>query len=118
MSQPEFRVRPVIRHVVTRYSSEVMGNGPDGEPRYSASLETLGEFNNEGYAEIVVEALKARVAPLEYVIVQQRPGEIEARVMYAYSDAEVQTRLAEMEATPDGPRCQVFSRERNMHLPA
>ena len=46
-----------------------------------------------------------------------RPGEIEARVMYAYSEAEAETRMAEM-AAPDGPGCQVFSRERNTHLPA
>lgn len=107
MSKPEFRVRPVIRHIVTRYSPPADGN---------ASLETLGEFNHEDYAEIVAEALRARVAPMEYVIVRSKLGEIAADVMYAYSEAEVEVRLAEM-AVPDGPPCHVYSRPRNMTVP-
>jgi HEAT repeat protein len=106
MTTPEFRVRPVIRHVVTRYSTDDRG----------ASLETLGEFNHEEYADIVAEALRERAAPREYVIVRQKLGEIAADVMYAYSEAEVEVRLAEM-ATPDAPPCHVYSRPRNMTVP-
>lgn len=98
MSKPEFRVRPVVRHVVTRYTSEA----------HSGSLETLGEFNNEGYADIVTEALRERVAPREYVIVEQTQGDPMARVLFAYDEQEAQTRMAEM--AKDGKSYRVFSR--------
>ncbi len=109
MSQPEFRVRPVIRHIVTRYSPPCDGN---------ASLETLGEFDSEQYAEIVAEALRHRTAPMEYVIVRNKLGHFAADVMYAYSEADVQNRLIEMAAqSGDERRCQVFSRVRDMRQP-
>jgi hypothetical protein len=57
MQTVEFRVRPVTRYVVTRYSQSEMGAGPDGQMRYSASLETLGEFDNEEYANEVCRVM-------------------------------------------------------------
>jgi len=115
MTTPEFRVRPVIRHIVTRFSEE-RTSPHDAPPEYTRKLETLGEFDSEGYADIVAEALRERAAPREYVIVRQKLGEIAADVMYAYSEAEVEVRLAEM-ATPDAPQCHVYSRLRNMTVP-
>lgn len=75
MSQVEIRVRPVIRYAVTRYSG-------DGR---SASLQTLGEFDNEGYANEVAEAMRPR--EWKYVIVE-RSFTPECRVFYAYELAE------------------------------
>lgn len=101
MSTPEFRVRPVIRHVVTRYTP------PDSpEP---ASVETLAEFDSEGYAEIVKEALAEKVAPREFVIVESTMGEPMARVTYAYSEDEAIQRMAESQAM-EGKTYRVYSR--------
>jgi hypothetical protein len=82
MSTPEFRVRPVVRHVVTRY---VPPNA-----NVASGVETLGEFDSEGYAEIVREALAERVAPREFVLVEQSPGEMRPIVFYAYGEDEVE----------------------------
>lgn len=71
------------------------------------SLETLGEFDSEGYAEIVAEALAEKAAPREYVIVQDRNGEILTCVFYAYGEDELQQRLQEM---PSSESYRVFSR--------
>jgi len=46
----EYRVRPVVRYVITRYER-------DSETG-SGAIETLGEFPNEGYAERTCSALK------------------------------------------------------------
>jgi hypothetical protein len=100
MTTPEFRVRPVIRHTITRYHPP--------SPNTSSCVETLGEFDSEGYAEIVREALAERVAPREYVIVESTMGEVMARVHYAYSEDEVQARLAEQ--AEDGVTYRVYSR--------
>jgi hypothetical protein len=62
MSKVEIRVRPVVRHVVTRYTASdplppgVHTDGPRG------SLETLGEFDNERQAEDVAHALRYMAA--------------------------------------------------------
>lgn len=106
MSNPEFRVRPVIRHVVTRFSEE-RTSALDEPPVYKRQLETLGEFDSEGYAEIVAEALAEKAAPREYVIVQDRNGEILTCVFYAYGEDELQQRLQEM---PSSESYRVFSR--------
>lgn len=43
----EFRVRPVTRYIVTKYTADLA----------AASVETVGEFPNEQYAEMVADAL-------------------------------------------------------------
>ncbi len=106
MSIPEFRVRPVIRHVVTRYTP---AHSPAPGALNGPSLETLAEFDSEGYAEIVREALADRVAPREFVIVEQTLGAVEARVTYAYSEQEALDRLASA-AAETGKSYKVFSR--------
>lgn len=85
MSQSEFRVRPVIRHIVTRYTREApLPEGVMPEAR-KQGLETLGEFGNEEYAEQIRAALQEQAAPKEYVMVKHLPGEAVASVHYAYS---------------------------------
>jgi hypothetical protein len=107
MSNPEFRVRPVIRHVVTRFSED-RTSALDEPPAYTRKLETLGEFDSEGYAEIVAEALAEKAAPREYVIVQETLGKVMAKVYYAYSEDEVNMRLMEPEL--QGSSYRVYSR--------
>lgn len=48
MQKVEIRVRPVIRHVVTRYTQDARGG----------SSEAVGEYANEQYAEHVAHALR------------------------------------------------------------
>lgn len=52
MKTVEIRVRPVVRHMVTRHTAEERGG----------ILETLGEFTNEGYADQVAHALRYMAA--------------------------------------------------------
>lgn len=108
MQKPEFRVRPVIRHVVTRYTPSY---SPEPGCLNGPSLETLGEFDSDGYAEIVAEALRERVAPREFVIVEQVLGAMQARVTYAYSEEEAAARMATEEAV-EGKTYRVYSRIR------
>lgn len=54
MRQVEYRVRPVVRYVVTRWHSEDDGNGSVG-----GGCETVGEFHREEAAERVRDALAA-----------------------------------------------------------
>lgn len=62
MNITEIRVRPVVRHIVTRYTAPepfppgVSGDGPRG------SVETLGEFDNERQAEEMAHALRYMAA--------------------------------------------------------
>jgi hypothetical protein len=57
MSKVEIRVRPVVRHVLTRYTES---GAPDGS-KYSGVV-TLGEFDNEAYAEQVAHAMRYMAA--------------------------------------------------------
>jgi hypothetical protein len=102
MKTTDIRVRPVIRHVVTRFTSE-----PETG---SGSSECVAEFNHESYAEEVAQALKDKAAPREYAIVQETVGDVIAEVFYAYSQAEVDRVLAEPRMQGKGYR--VFSRIR------
>jgi hypothetical protein len=109
MTTVEIRVRPVIRHIVTRYTAAtplppgVHGDGPRG------SLETLGEFDNEDQAELVAAALRAKATQHAYAIVQETMGEIGAHVYYAYDEAEAAQRKADLEA--DGTQTyRIYSR--------
>ncbi len=99
MQKPEFRVRPVIRHVVTRFTPQPPP--PEGSGYFSGcangGVETLGEFDSEGYADIVAEALRERVAPRTYVIVQETLGEEVAIVQYGYDEAEALSRKRTLE---------------------
>lgn len=103
MEHVEFRVRPVIRHVVTRFSSRNDGEG------VSASCGPLGEFDNEGYADIVVEALRERVAPRVYAVVQETLGDETAIVHYAYDEAQADARKQDLEQRT-GKSFRIYSR--------
>lgn len=104
MKTTSIRVRPVIRHAVTRHTSEVMEDG-----RGSGGSECLGEFSHESYAEEVAQALQEKHAPREFVIVERTLGAAEARVTYAYSEEEAVGRLASEEAV-DGKEYRIYSR--------
>lgn len=109
MSNPEFRVRPVVRHVVTRFSEE-RTSAHDEPPAYTRKLETLGEFDSEGYAEIVAEALSEKAAPREYVLVQETMGEVMANVYYAYDEQNAMERLAQLATEEPRESYRVYSR--------
>jgi hypothetical protein len=51
MSNVEYRVRPVVRYVVTRYRHA------SAESRLPPIVDTLGEFDNERFADEVTKAL-------------------------------------------------------------
>lgn len=99
MKTTEIRVRPVVRHSVTRYTREVHGT----------SHEVVGEFDNEQYAQQVAEAMSQQSAPRVYVIVEDTLGVIDARVYYATDDQEARERqaLCEMET---GKTFRIYSR--------
>lgn len=99
MKTTEIRVRPVIRHAVTRYMSEPE-TGCGGS-------ELLAEFSHEAYAEEVAQALKEQSAQRDYVLVQETVGEIMAKVYYAYSEEDARAKLSGM---PDSESYKVFSR--------
>lgn len=97
MQTPEFRVRPVVRYALTRYTPAApLPPGVHTDSHPGARLETLGEVDSEGYAEIIAEALRERAAPREYVLVQETMGEVMAKVYYAYGEADALARLAEL----------------------
>lgn len=54
---PEYRVRPVVRYVVTRYFHPYQSQ--DGKIGQNGSSEVIGEFDNEQLADQVCEAMKA-----------------------------------------------------------
>ena len=93
MKTTEIRVRPVIRHAVTRFTSEV-----HEDERCSGSSECMGEFSHESYAEEVAKALIQVQAPREFIIVQETPGLTNPEVRYAYSQEEVNAFLSEPRA--------------------
>lgn len=99
MKTTDIRVRPVIRHAVTRFTQ-------DGR---SAGSEMIGEFANEAYAEEVAQVLTEKACRREYVIVEQTMGELTARVTFAYSEEEANSQLASEEAVT-GKTFRVFSR--------
>lgn len=111
MQLPEFRVRPVIRHVVTRYTpADPLPPGVNSAEGSRGSLQTLGEFDSEGYAEIVREALAEKAALREYAIIEETMGEPMARVVYAYGEQEALARMSE--EAQAGKTYRVFSRVR------
>lgn len=86
MVKVEYRVRPVVRYVVTRWHQELDDRGCSG-----AGCETVGEFPNEEAAECVRNALEAGAklisASSQYAVVQHS-FEPDAKVFYAYGMAE------------------------------
>jgi hypothetical protein len=107
MSTVEIRVRPVIRHIVTRFTEE-RTSAQDKAPAYSRKLETLGEFDNEAQAEEVAAALRAGEGEHCYAVVQATGGDIDAEVYYAYDLAEAEQMKTRLET--DGKTFRIYSR--------
>jgi hypothetical protein len=102
MSQVEIRVRPVIRHVVTRFTPASEGQ---------SAVETLGEFDSENYAEQVAETLRQAIPkPKQYAIVERTVGEIGARVWYAEEREEAESHQRQLEEH-FGREFRIFERE-------
>lgn len=114
----EIRVRPVTRHVVTRYES-------DGLPRGAASCGTLGEFDSPLRADEVALAIRAsephaRVVtsdgtvhdPVEFqfVITKVNTFEVQNEAYFASTEDEARELLARLQAGSDGLNWRVFSR--------
>lgn len=82
MSKPEFRVRPVVRYVVTRFEPAEMGQN---------KVETLGEFDNERFAEEAAYALQEqydqRQALVEHIYMERAAQSAQD---FARSDSEVE----------------------------
>lgn len=99
MSTTEIRVRPVVRHAVTRFTQ-------DGR---SAGSEMIGEFANEAFAEEVAEALSRKTAPRQYIIVE-RTFDAAARICYADHASVADEIKTDMEREL-GSEFRVYSRE-------
>jgi hypothetical protein len=110
MKTTEIRVRPVVRHVVTRFTSE-----HDEHTRFAGfaggGCETLGEFDSEQYADVVADALRMASAARVYVIVQETLGEEIAIVHYAGSEEEAASRKTSLEERT-GKSFRIYSRVR------
>lgn len=100
MKTTEIRVRPVIRHAVTRFTADQQGN---------AASECLGEFGNESYAEEVAEALRAAHKPKQYAIVE-RGFEVATRVWYAEERAEAEAYRQQLQ-DHFGSEFRIYDRE-------
>jgi hypothetical protein len=84
MKTTEIRVRPVVRHVVTRYTSEY----DEATKSCGGSCETIGEFDNERFAEEVAKVLQEEAQPKQYAVVESTLGDIQAQVYYAEGQRE------------------------------
>jgi hypothetical protein len=73
MEKLEFRVRPVVRYVVTRYRHASTESG------LPSLVETIGEFDNEAFADEVMKCMAEVQARWESHIRM----ETEARAEYA-----------------------------------
>jgi hypothetical protein len=121
MSKVEIRVRPVIRHVVTRYTAPEPAPSGSNPANGRSSLETLGEFDNEAQAEEVAKCLQevylawqARIhaenhpKPMQYVAVE-RGFECATNAEYFNLEADA---LAFVEhASKAGREFRVYARE-------
>ena len=101
MKTTEIRVRPVIRHAVTRFTSD--------PARGAGSSECVAEFSHEEYAEEVAEALRRAHRPRQYAIVQ-RSFDIDVKVYYAESEGEAIHRRDELIAE-NGVDFRIYERE-------
>ena len=105
MKNTEIRVRPVIRHSVTRYTRE---SHPDGME--SGGCESLGEFANEAYAEEVAAALRTQEPkPMQYAAVERNHFDIATYALYF--DVEADALAYAEHAKKYGREFRVFSRE-------
>lgn len=104
MEKVEVRVRPVIRHVVTRFT-----NGTTSDGMSYGSCETLGEFDSENYAEVVAGAMREKAAEREYVIVESTLGEVQAMVWHAQDEKEAVMRQHQAQQET-GKTFRVYSR--------
>ena len=98
MQSTEIRVRPVIRHVVTRYTA-----GPGG------GSEVLGEFDSESQAEQVADAMRSVHWPKKYVLVQVT-FEPETKAFYAETQVEADKLRGKL-SEETGHDWRVFSRD-------
>lgn len=121
----EIRVRPVTRHVVTRYES-------DGLRRGGASCGTLGEFDSPARADEVALAIQAqephaRVVisdgtvhdPIEqqFVITKVNTFEVQNEVYFANSFGEALSLLNKLETANTAEKWsnwQIFDRAKNL----
>lgn len=107
MEQVEYRVRPVVRYVVTRWYS---GQHPEGG-NYGG-CETIGEYDCESAAERVYKALeageKASDPRRQYAVVQST-FEPDAQVFYAYGLAEATATRDRLNA--EGGEWRIFAKE-------
>jgi hypothetical protein len=109
MLKTEIRVRPVVRHVVTRYTEATDAHAPVAGGR-SASLITMGEFDNEAQAEQVAEALRATIPkPRLYVAVERNHWDTLAHALYFNTEADAYAYVKHAEAK--GREFRVFSQE-------
>jgi 2'-5' RNA ligase len=107
MRKVDIRVRPVVRHVVTWYESGPMSGTTD---KYHATLDTLGEFDNEAQAERVAEALRASTPkPMQYVAVERNHWDTLAHAMYFDVEADAYAYVKHAESK--GREFRVFARE-------
>lgn len=106
MRKVEVRVRPVVRHIVTLYES---GPLPGTADKYHATLDTLGEFDNEAQAEYVATALRKQAPkPMQYVAVERG---FDALTNAVYFDVEEDALEYVGHARSKGREFRVFARE-------
>jgi len=82
MQTKEFRVRPVVRHIVTEFTEDTALR--------QAGCGVVGEFSSEAEAEKVRLALEQQAAPLRYILVEESPIAEFPLVRYAYSLEEAE----------------------------
>lgn len=100
MSKTEIRVRPVVRHIVTRHT-EWGDTGRKTEP--------VGEFDNEQYAEEIAEALRKAHKAKQYAIVERS---FEFGAMVAYADhIEVAEAMQRDLQAEHGREFRIYERE-------
>lgn len=122
----EIRVRPVTRHVVTRYES-------DGLPRGAASCGTLGEFDSPARADEVALAIRAsephaRVVtsdgevhnPVEqeFIITRVNTFEVQNEVYFASTAEDAANQLRKLTVDGDGAQWEVFCRPKQSPVDA
>lgn len=100
MSNEEFRVRPVIRHVVTKYAPSPPNTAGMGSSQ-------VGEFASEEQAEAVREAFEFLYAPRQFLMVK-RSLELETLAQHAETQEEADAFVAEKLLM--GEEWRVFSR--------
>lgn len=92
----EYRVRPVVRYVVTRFAREDLPSG-----NCVAGSSTCGEFDNEQQAESVKAALEASDPDMPrtngFLLVKDT-HEVDTKAFFAHSLTEARQMKAELEA--------------------